>query len=87
MRRLVVIVSILVLGGCASPEQRCAQATGEGWGDPAFEACVQHVERQQQNSIQLMGIGASMMSQPQPASQPWTATCSQMGNFTQCSGN
>jgi len=37
--------------------------------------------------IGLIGQGASMMAQPSYQSRPWTASCTRMGNFTNCYGD
>ena len=89
--RTLLILATLAVAGCSTYEERLAgtcQRLGAQQGTPEYWQCVQFQhENDAQNRAMWSGVSAAgfgMMAQPQR--QPWSATCTSVGNFTNCSG-
>ena len=98
----VVAVAVMALAGCAGPSSETIEALRhetrlcqEGLpfacdkiaglrSQAQFEA--QMSQRQADNSIALIGLGAAMMQGP-PRVTPTQTTCHRMGAFVNCTTN
>lgn len=87
------LISLLALSACGSYADRVAgtcSRLGMGPGTFSYDDCVhQQVEIDQRNREMWSGVtvaGAALMAQPSYYRQPWSATCSNVGGFTNCRG-
>lgn len=92
MRTLAFVALAATLASCTTPEEKAVgfcDRMGVPPGTPAYEGCVQHAadryEAQREQSLEMIGAGLQMMSQPQPRPIVTTTTCTDLHSVAYCS--